>query len=287
MTALDCKPAKASLCWPRAGRRRLYGGAVLPAVSPLSGAGIYRRAATCCPPLQRGPLCQRSKRVIKLRIIVLYLLAREMLLKTCSEQYGGFETVQQIFSFPFKVYRPTTRALMMPSNFVWRKPTRQRRAAQRPKFETAQFGKKSSLYKQPLRFSYQLQLNLWIQYRKNWYVISCQNSYLFQIYLKNFIGHNFKPCWCWSSAKLQVNLPCSQVIPVCGFWLDLWFTVSFWGEIPVSYFSSKYFKQELSYWEIYRDRRYLLSFFYHLSTGRSSSLVIELCVYINMKTSKN
>ena len=240
MTALDCKPAKASLCWPRAGRRRLYGRAVLPAVGPLSGAGIDRRAATCCPPLQRGPLCQRSKRVIKLRIIVLYLLAREMLLKTCSEQYGGFETVQQIFSFPFKVYRRTTMALMMPSNFVWRKPTWQGRVVQRPKIWNSTIWEEiQPVQAGSLRFSYQLKLNLWIQCRKNWYVISCQNSYLFQIYLKNFIGHNFKPCWCWSSAKIQVSLPCSQVIPVCGFWLDLWFTFSFGEKIPVLYFSSK------------------------------------------------
>ena len=195
-------------------------------------------------PLQRGPLCQRSKRLIpmlsKLRIILLYLLAREMLLKTCSEQYGGFETVQQIFSFPFKVYRRTTMALMMPSNFVWRKPTWQGRVVQRPKIWNSTIWEEiQPVQAGSLRFSYQLKLNLWIQCRKNWYVISCQNSYLFQIYLKNFIGHNFKPCWCWSSAKIQVSLPCSQVIPVCGFWLDLWFTFSFGEKIPVLYFSSK------------------------------------------------
>ena len=65
LTDLDGKTAISSLHRPRVGRRRLFGGVVLPAVGSLYGAGTgQHRGAPAGSPQQRGPLCQRSMTLI-------------------------------------------------------------------------------------------------------------------------------------------------------------------------------------------------------------------------------
>ena len=101
---------------------------------------------------------------------------------------------------------------------------------------------------------------------------SCQNSHLFQSY-QNCISLDSQSCCLLKFLrKIQVNLPIIGVSLLNGFWpAGLFDTINFWGENIHLLFV----QQKLSYWQSDRDRCYLISIFYYLS-----SLSNSLHVYI-------
>ena len=86
-----------------------------------------------------------------------------------------------------------------------------------------------------------------------------QNSYLFQSYLKNFLGCNFQNC-CLAG---------------------LCFAVNFCEKLPILYLGSKIYissTQLLAKIQPYRKRGYLIFFFYYLSS-LSSQAIEFVCLY--------
>ena len=110
---------------------------------------------------------------------------------------------------------------------------------------------------------------------------SCQNSYLFQSYLKIFIGHNFQSCWMLQLSKKD-SLNCHVFGLSCvGMDSDQRNYVllsSFGAKIPVFYLGSNIFLSRTLLLAKQKGLGYLISFSYHLPS--LSSQAIELaCLY--------